>query len=263
MSGEHLSINQFFAMMGGLMLSVLKKIGLSDKEIAVYTALLQLGSSSVRQVALTAKVNRGTAYDILKSLMADGLVSYVNKETKHFFTAENPMALTQLVRKKQTQLDGLVNELAEVVPALQSLHKKGGEKPVVRYFEGERGIKTLLHDVLDVMARAKEKTYFVFSASTIRDHYHRAYPKFTADRIKKKIRVRAIAMGPGGERHGLDERRWLTKNESAPTYSLIYDGHIAHIALDTGGQMVGVIIENQAMYESQKVIFNALWPHLK
>ena len=50
------------------MITTLTKLGLSDKEIAVYTALLSLGSAPVRSVSELAKVNRGTSYDILKSL---------------------------------------------------------------------------------------------------------------------------------------------------------------------------------------------------
>lgn len=244
------------------MLPVLKKLGLSDKEIAVYSALLGLGSASVREIATAAKVNRGTTYDILKSLMEDGLVSYVNKETKHFFTAEDPEHLKQLVQKQQQNLAELETELNAHIPELQSLHNRGGEKPVVRYFEGLRGIRTLLASVLAEMEAQSQKMYYVYSSSTVREEYYKAYPDFTEDRIKRKIAVRAIAMGPGGGVQGLDERKWLTKKEASPTYTLIYAGHIAHIALDTRGMMVGVIIDNAAMYESQKMIFDALWERL-
>lgn len=244
------------------MLLVLKKLGLSDKEVAVYTALLRLGSASVRQIADAAKVNRGTTYDILKALMEDGLVSYVNKETKHFFAAEDPTHLKELVRKQQERLQEVEGELETHIPELQSLHKRGGEKPVVRYFEGMRGIRTLLSEVLSVMEAADEKRYYVYSSSTIREHYYKAYADFTEDRIKKNIAVRVIAMGPGGGTQGLDERKWLTQQESSPTYTLLFAGRIAHIALDAGGHMVGVLIENAAMYETHKMIFEALWQRL-
>ena len=244
------------------MLTVLKKLGLSDKEVAVYTALLSLGSASVRDISATAKVNRGTTYDILKALTEDGLVSYVNKETKHFFTAEDPMHLQELVQKQSERLQEISEELHAHIPELQSLHKRGGEKPVVRFFEGIRGIRTLLSEVLAVMEHAPQKFYYVFSSATIREHYYKAYPNFTEDRIKKGIAVKVIAMGPGGGTQGLDERKWLTQGGSAPTYSLVYAGRVAHIALDAHGKMVGVIIENAAMYETQTMIFDALWDRL-
>ncbi|MCX6780824.1 MAG: hypothetical protein NT003_01770 [Candidatus Magasanikbacteria bacterium] len=242
---------------------VLKKLGLSDKEIAVYTALLALGSASVRQIADAAKVNRGTTYDILKSLMADGLISYINQDKKHFFSAEDPAHLKGLVQKQKDQLSELDAELEESISELQSLHKRGGEKPVVRYFEGKRGVRALLTDVLAAMETAPEKLYYVYSSSGLREQYREAYPTFTEDRITKNIRMQAIALGSGGSTSGLDERKWLTQEEGSPTYTLIYHGHIAHIANDAGGGLVGVIIENDAIYQTQKTIFQSLWKTLK
>ncbi|MBI3888691.1 helix-turn-helix domain-containing protein [Candidatus Nomurabacteria bacterium] len=69
---------------------VLKNFGFSEKEISVYLALIELGSSSVRTIAGKAKVNRGTTYDILKSLINMGIVSYYKKESKQYFIAEWP-----------------------------------------------------------------------------------------------------------------------------------------------------------------------------
>lgn len=244
------------------MLTVLKKLGLSDKEIRVYGALLSLGSGAVRQVALAAKVNRGTTYDILRDLRERGLVNFLGQGSRRVFTAEDPEHLKTLIAHEQERLQEAAVELDEHLPALRSLHARGGAKPVVRYFEGKRGIRTLLGDVLRVMGVSPEKLYFVYSSSAIREHYHAAYPTFTAERIKKKIRVRVIAMGSGGDTKGLDERKWLTQKESSPTYTLIYRGHVAHIALDSSGQLVGVIIENEALYQSEKMIFAALWQKL-
>ncbi len=53
----------------------LSELGLSAKETQVYLTLLRRGPSSVRHVAEAAQVNRGTTYDILKSLQEQGLVS--------------------------------------------------------------------------------------------------------------------------------------------------------------------------------------------
>ena len=56
-------------------LTIFKKLGLSDKETAVYLSLLEHGAVSVRELARAANLNRGTTYDILKKLQAEGLVS--------------------------------------------------------------------------------------------------------------------------------------------------------------------------------------------
>ena len=85
--------------------TLLKKFGLSDKEIAVYEALIELGPSPVRLIAQKSKVNRGTTYDILKSLLDTGLVTYFNKQTHQYFSAEPPEKLISALSDKQQQLE--------------------------------------------------------------------------------------------------------------------------------------------------------------
>src|SRR5579864_4587895 len=83
---------------------ILKNFGLSEKEIAVYLALIELGPSSVREISTRSKVNRGTSYDILKALISSGLVSYYNKESKQYFIAEAPEKLLSAIDQKKEDL---------------------------------------------------------------------------------------------------------------------------------------------------------------
>ena len=61
---------------------------------------------------------------------------------------------------------------------------------------------------------------------------------------------------------GLDERRWLTKKESTPTYTLIYDNKVAMISVDAENKPLGVIIEDKNIYQTQKMIFEFIWDKL-
>jgi predicted DNA-binding transcriptional regulator len=81
--------------------SLLKKSGLSEKEIKVLTALLELGDSPVRDISSKAGVNRGTAYDILKSLVKQGLVSSFETKTNLHFAAEPPSKLLDYLEEKE------------------------------------------------------------------------------------------------------------------------------------------------------------------
>ena len=62
-------------------ITIFKKLGLSEKEAAVYLSLLEHGASSVRNLAVLAGLNRGTTYDILKKLQELGLASFYHKNT--------------------------------------------------------------------------------------------------------------------------------------------------------------------------------------
>ena len=71
----------------------LQKIGLSHKEAKVYLANLELGQSSVQNIAKKASVNRATTYVILNSLIEKGLCSTFMQNKKTFYAASDPEQL--------------------------------------------------------------------------------------------------------------------------------------------------------------------------
>lgn len=240
-------------------LSILKKLDLSDKEIKVYLKLLESGAASVRLLAETTGLNRGTTYDILKRLQEMGLASYYHNETKQRFVAEDPEKLAQVIRAREEELAKAKNKITELIPVLKSLQEKGGHRPVTKLYEGKSGIKFILDDVLSSVSEEKFKEYYIYSATKASDDINSAYPNFTKERIKKKISVKAISLAKGGKIYGLDERRWLQTNEESATFIIIYAGKCAFISRDASGNPVGVIIENQMIYVTQKIIFGELW----
>jgi len=241
---------------------ILAKFGLNDKEIAVYKALLTIGPSPVRKIGIEAGVNRGTTYDILKSLKEQGLVSYYHKEKHQYFVAEDPVKLFDVLHCKIEELKKIKQELQEVVPQLRSMRTIVEEKPVVTYYDGAQGIRTILQDVIDRVAGQEKCEYYVYSSASIRNYLYAAFPDFNEERLAKQIKVRVIALGKGGEMAGLDERKWLTQDNSAPTYTLIYAGRVAMISTSKDGLPIGLIISDIGLYETQKIIFNDLWKKL-
>ncbi len=243
---------------------ILRQFGLSEKETKVYLALLELGPASVRKIAEQSGINRGTSYDILKSLIDQGLASYFYKEKNQYFVAEDPERLVQVLENKANNLTQLEGEIKAIIPELKSL-TKSGQKPVVKFYEGYQGIKSILQDVLEVMSKVvdQDREYLVYSSADISQYLYKEIPDFTEQRIKKKIKVKTIASGEGGKEYGLDERRWLTKEKSSPTYILIYANRVAMISLTTDKKPLGVIIEDNNLATTQKMIHNFIWQKLK
>ncbi len=241
--------------------TILKNFGLSEKEISIYTTLMTLGPSPVRLIAEKSGINRGTSYDILKSLMELGLVSYVNKQSHQYFAVESPEKLLHALDAKQQNIEQVKKDIEAHLPELKLVFDRQGGKPQVKLYEGLKGIKQILEDVINSSSKQREKIYYVFSSASVRKDVYDAMPDFSDKRIAKKIKVRTIAMGQGGQLVGLDERKWLVEhgNAGSATYEIIYAGKVAHVSLDEAGQPIGVIIENEPMYETQRVIFNSLW----
>ncbi len=241
----------------------LQKLGLGEKEIAVYLALLSHGPSSVRKIAGISGINRGTTYDCLRALKEHGLVTFFHEHTKQLFVAEDPARLHELVLIRQAELDRSRASLQEMIPELRSLHDRGSDKPVSRFYEGPSGVRTILLDVLETIAASDTKTYYVYSSASVREAgLYDNFKNFTDERIANNITVKTISLGPGGEPTELSERKWLPAAEGTPTYILIYGGKCAFISLGKSATLFGVIIENRGIFETQKLLFEHLWKSL-
>lgn len=243
-------------------ISIFKKLGFSDKTARIYLTLITLGPTSVRNLAKKTEFNRGTVYDGLKWLKEMGVVNYYEKESKQFFVAEDPDKLYDLVNKQTEQLQEVGKKMKDTVLELKSVYDKGGERPLAKYYEkGE--IRKILEQVLSRCEESGEMVYRVYSDADIRDYLYDGFQSFSDARIAKGIKVKAIAIGGGGELRGLDERKWLSIKKDFPTYIIIYPGSTAYISLNSQGDLVGVVIENDGVYQTQKGIFDALWETLK
>ena len=210
-------------------ISFFKKLGFPDKAAKVYLALLRLGPSSVRSLAEKSELNRGTTYDALKWLQEEGVVNYYQKETKQFFVAEDPEKLKTMLEMREKELLQADRELDKVIPELQALHHRGGERPVAKYVEGEN-IKEILEDVLVTCEQSGESLYRIYSTAGLREYLYKEFSTFSDVRVGKGISVKAISVGKCGQLRGLDARKCLTKINRVPTYIIIYPGKTAYIS---------------------------------
>jgi len=242
----------------------LLQFGLDEKEISVYLSLISLGPAPASTISKKSQVNRGTTYDILERLTKLGLVGfykeYQQDSKKQHYVAEPPQKLVNAIENKKRNLETLKLHISKSLPELESLYEKSGARPVAKYYEGSAGLRIILQDVLSSLSA--HSTYYVYSSSDIKEYLYKSYPGFNKDRIKAKISNQVIAFGQGGELAGLDERRCLSEKDSAPTYMIIYGGKVAMISLSATREPVGVIIEDQGLYETQKMIFEFVWKNL-
>jgi sugar-specific transcriptional regulator TrmB len=237
---------------------LLKKLGFTDKSVVVYLTLLQRGPSSVRDIADTTQINRGSVYDTLKWLQEEDLVTYYRAETKQQFVAEHPQKLVDLLVLRQSDLGRTEKELRRAIPELTALRNSGAERPIARYYD-QSELRAILEDVLTTCSEVGESLYRIYSAAGIREYLYDQFPSYSDARIAKGIRVQVIALGEGGETRGLDERKWLGGTPVTPTYIIIYPGKTAYISLDQHRAPIGVVIENEGIANTQSIIFDTIW----
>ena len=242
-------------------LSALLQLGLTEREIAIYKALIELGPSSIRDLADKSGFNRGSTYETLKILVNKGIVNYLPKGKRRVFQAEKPDKLLDMAEEKRLNLEQALLEIkTDIIPGLSQLTPEFSSSNV-RFYEGDDGVESVLRDILASVAKQEDKHYRVISTQALRDHIYRPFPNFTKLRIQKGISVKVLAIGEGGEEAELAERKWL-KGEGDASYIAIYPPKVAMISLASNNYPVVVVIDSDAISGTQKMMFDTLWNHL-
>lgn len=238
----------------------LQQLGLSDKESKTYLASLELGSTSVQEIAKKAGLKRPTTYFAIGQLMKKGLMSSFEKGKKTFFTAESPERLVSLIAAQRRKAQALEEDLQRVLPELNNLFNLTGERPRVRFFEGKEGLKAIQEDILKSKIKSLENIY-------PRDDFIKVFSQkereeYIAKREKQKIKVRTIYTSqkppvlPSKER--FVERKFVPHIRFPFSADIVIYGD--KIAIGTyRGKLVGVIIESKEIAETLRLIFNLAW----
>src|SRR3989344_3220686 len=89
----------------------LQKLGLSDKEIALYLAILQRGKVDIPEVAKITGINRTTVYSVASELVSKGLISQDLGSRPNMLIAQDPEQLKTYVNRQRNIVDSLIPEL--------------------------------------------------------------------------------------------------------------------------------------------------------
>lgn len=232
----------------------LKDLGLTESEIKVYVALLEIGTTKVDILAKRVNLPRTTVYGLLNSLLEKGIVSYVIKSGVKNYEATSPQRL--IIREKER-----TEELKKAVPELESLEKSVGEKPSIEMYEGKEGIKSVYEDML----KTKKEIYGYGNTKLLFELLEFYIPNYIKRRAKLGIKSfiitekskAAIDMQKNDKKEKR-ETRFINEIKDASNVIYLYGNKIAIMAL-IKQQPVGVIIQNDSFYNSQKIIFDILW----
>jgi len=112
----------------------LEKLGLSRNEAKTYRTLLKIGKANSAELARESGIHRINVYDVLNSLIAKGLVSYVSESGRRIFKAESPAKLEQFLDEKMAMLQ---QHLPEMLTQFNSKREKY-EVTLLRGIEGKK-----------------------------------------------------------------------------------------------------------------------------
>ncbi len=99
----------------------LKALGLKEKEIKVYLALMTSGRATPSTLAEKTSLNRATVYSVLEILLKKGLVTEDVGGTLRTFLAEKPKDLNILIEKEKQALNRKVELVEQAIQELSDL----------------------------------------------------------------------------------------------------------------------------------------------
>ena len=232
---------------------ILKEYGLSDNEIKVYLASLVLGTSKVNEIAKKAGLLRTTAYEVLKSLVEQGLVSYVIKSGVRYFEVSDPNKLISILEEKKDKINS-------ILPELEALKSSATEKPMIELYEGKAGIKTILGDII----RLRPKEILQMNSARIFQTLEFYFPHWINKRVENRIhsrvlqeRVKITEELKGRNKVELREIKFLPEKFKINTANLIYGDKMAILTMKE--DIIGVVIESKEIVETQRSMFEILW----
>src|SRR4030066_1492429 len=118
----------------------LRKLGLSEKEVRVYLAGLELGPNSVQNIAKQAGLSRPTAYEIIKKLTDKKLFLETKQKNKRVFSAQSPESILGILRTQKREIEEKEREFIRIIATLEAKYSR---EEGVRVFKGKESLRSL------------------------------------------------------------------------------------------------------------------------
>ena len=243
-------------------LSELQKIGLTEGEIKVYQALLNLGECTKTALVKEAGIAPSNIYDITDRLIKKGIISKVLKNGIAHFSPANPKHILDFLDLKEKEIEKERDIVNEILPTLLAKYKDSREKINIEVFQGWNGLKTIFEDMIEVCKKG-DKNYIFGASKGDSEKADIFFLKYSRMREKKGIFTNIIFNKDmiGSKRVDFFQKsksydvKFL--NQTTPTEIMVYK-HVANIIILTKEPLV-IRISGKEIASSFKQYFDIMW----
>ncbi len=234
--------------------TILEDIGLTQVEIKVFLALIDLGSSNAGDIMEKTGLQNTTVHRAFHSLAGKGLLTYILVSKKKNYQAVDPDLLLTHLEEKRANLQSIIPELKERI-------KASGSKPQVIVYQGVKGAKELLHQMLDT--DSKEYVAYGGNQTNVNLFGDFFWKNFHNKRYQKKIKAKLIFHN--------SLKHWVPILNKYPLTEVKTTKHIFEQMTETvicGNKVAilvylpkpfGVLIDEKTAADSYRKFFDILW----
>lgn len=241
----------------------LEVLGLSNKEIGVYLANLELGETSIMSVVKKADLPRTTVYHILEKLRDRGLIEILETRTRRIYIPHQPRKILTLLEQKQNKLKEDIKTFSQTLPELVRLYDFSPYLPKIRIFKGKE-VKQIYEEILELPI---DETLYVSELTRFEEMVDRKYFRgWIKRRVAKGIKARGILVKSeevtdeptykAGKKY-LRTIRYAPKGFKCPGSFSINGDNVSFIT--TAKEEIGFVITSRDFATFIKSWFRELW----
>jgi len=167
--------------------SILEDLGLTNAEIKVYVAMLELGVTTAGPVIKKTNLQNSVVHMTLQKLVEKGFISFIKKGKVKYYQATDPKNIINFIEEKKKKFEQLLPELL--------VRQKKVEKQGAEVFEGFKGFKNMLYEAIKDTKKGDEWLFFAFYTEKPEDftYVYNFYGEFDLEREKRGILTKGIA----------------------------------------------------------------------
>ncbi len=246
-------------------LEILSQIGLSENEIKVYFALLEIGQTTATPIVRKSEVSNSKVYQTLEKLIRKGLVSYVLKDNKKNFQATNPKRLLELLDEKKEIISKQEQLIKDLIPKIEAKKQESENKNDAMVYEGYKGMISAFNLILDSLKSNEEYYVFMLGESLKEDNVKLFFKQFNRKRIEKNIIVKLLSQNKHKKAFSIwNKLRGLYikyTNQKLPVGTFIFKNHVMTVNWDK--EPTAFVLKSKNNYEYYKDFFLELWKNSK
>ncbi|HFC76912.1 MAG TPA: hypothetical protein ENJ27_01645 [Candidatus Moranbacteria bacterium] len=233
---------------------ILRELGFSKNEAKVYLTVLKLGLANITEIARESNIIRTALYIYIDKLLKQDLLQKTFKGKRIYYIPRNPKKILTILEKRKRKAE-------KILPLLVDLHNTSSKKPVVKFYEGKEGIRSIYRE----MTKTSQTLWSIFSA----DRYYDAFSEKDGNEFLNNIyenggELRDLVQDTKEGKKYVQENiakkagksKLLPKDFSFDVDLLVAGEKVAMISLTN---LVGVVIENKEMAKLQKNFLKFIW----
>lgn len=246
--------------------NIFQKAGLTPTQALILDYLYEKKEGKAGEIAKKIKKSRAIVYKDLEELAVSKLIEKTDKPGQvSVFRVGHPSYMEKFFDQKEDKIKKDRQLFKSYLPDIVSAYNLMSDKPAVKFYEGEDGLKKVLDDTL----KSKTEIYMFLDKDSLQseEKFKKINEEYKLKREKMGIKKKIIRVGkpPLSQSKENESYAKITEikyfdNEAAPFKSSIqiYDNKISYQIINEG-RIVSVIIEDKHIYEMNKIWFEFLW----